>query len=114
MRVQDAKRRRYARRPLPPLPDDELRWRRFLAELPERIEAIRAEDGLFCRACGSTMPAPVQWKRCSRCNDLLPLDQYHRDRSQAGGRVSACKACTRQDNARQYLARKRKALRRAS
>ncbi|MDD3072004.1 MAG: hypothetical protein PHX88_12515 [Methanoculleus horonobensis] len=34
-------------------------------------------------------------KRCSKCGDIKPLDEFHRDRRSPDGHVWACKACTR-------------------
>lgn len=32
-------------------------------------------------------------KPCTRCGEVRPLDEYHRDRRRADGRVSRCKSC---------------------
>ena len=35
-------------------------------------------------------------KRCSRCGETKPLDDYHNDRSKPDGKVTTCRACLRE------------------
>lgn len=39
-----------------------------------------------------TVDEPVS-KRCSRCGEVKPLDDFHRHRSRRDGRQPFCKAC---------------------
>ena len=41
-------------------------------------------------------------KRCTKCGALLPLDQFHRNRSRKDGRQSLCKPCNIERNKRWY------------
>jgi hypothetical protein len=42
---------------------------------------------------GPQMPAPA-YKRCSKCGEDRPLDDFYRDRAKADGRRASCKECT--------------------
>jgi 5-methylcytosine-specific restriction endonuclease McrA len=46
------------------------------------------------------MTADTAVKRCTKCGRTLPLDAYHVHRRGAQGRRSACRECTRAENAR--------------
>lgn len=41
-------------------------------------------------------------KRCSMCQQWLPLDEFHRNRSRRDGRQNACKPCNIARNQRWY------------
>ncbi len=44
----------------------------------------------------------VPQKRCSMCKKLLPLEQFHRNRTRGDGRQSMCKPCNIERNQRWY------------
>jgi hypothetical protein len=91
----------YKQRPLGPSDEDRLRWQRFLAELPERINQIRFEEaGALCPTCGSTTPKVVERKACVMCSRTLPLAAFDRYRAAADGRDSRCKECRSAANKR--------------
>ncbi len=97
----------YKQRPLGPSDEDRLRWQRFLAELPERIAHIRAEEApLLCPTCGSTTPAPVERKVCRKCHRDLPMSSFSRNRTSKDGRQFWCRWCLRPINAAQAKARR--------
>jgi hypothetical protein len=47
-------------------------------------------------------------KRCSKCGDDKPLEEYHRSPSSRDGRMSRCKECRIQDS-RDYSLRRQRA-----
>ena len=51
-------------------------------------------------------------KRCAKCGETKTLDDFHRSASGHAGRASRCKQCRNEDS-RQYLARRRVAEGRA-
>lgn len=86
----------YKQRPLGPSDEDRLRWQRFLDELPERIDQMRADEApLLCPTCGSTTPPVIERKWCCRCQEWLPASAFYRNRSKPDGRDAHCKACRR-------------------
>ena len=42
------------------------------------------------------------YKRCTMCKQLLPLEEFHRNRSRRDGRQNACKPCNIARNQRWY------------
>ena len=41
-------------------------------------------------------------KTCTKCGETKPLDDFHRDKTRAGGRRPECKECVREDLRRYY------------
>ena len=41
-------------------------------------------------------------KTCTKCGETKPLDDFHRDKTRAGGRYPHCKECVREYNRRHY------------
>ena len=41
-------------------------------------------------------------KTCTKCGETKPLDDFHRDKTRAGGRYPHCKECRRERNRRRY------------
>ena len=41
-------------------------------------------------------------KTCTKCGVVKPLDDFHRDKTRAGGRYPHCKECRRERNRRHY------------
>jgi hypothetical protein len=48
--------------------------------------------------------------RCPRCERVLPLVEFARDRSKASGHKSWCKACDRAKSKRYYAANRERVL----
>lgn len=97
---------------------DAERWLRFVAELPERIAQIRAEEAPHvCPTCGSTTPEVIERRVCARCHLPRPISEFHRNRSKAGGRRYHCRECASVKRAERWQREKRLAagvLRKAS
>ena len=88
---------------------DAASWQRFVAELPERIAAIRLEDAPpICPTCGSTTTPVIERKTCSACRQPLPLSAFYRNRTHQDGRDSYCRDCRRQVRAAQWQREKRR------
>jgi uncharacterized C2H2 Zn-finger protein len=48
--------------------------------------------------------------RCPRCERVLPVSDFARDRSKASGHKSRCKACDREKARRYYAANRERVL----
>jgi hypothetical protein len=83
-------RRTFALRPHP----DALLWDAFCRDIEGRIHAVRAEQAdTVCSTCGSTTPEVVDRKWCPRCQALLSVERFSRDRVRSDGRHPICKSC---------------------
>ena len=51
-------------------------------------------------------------KTCTKCGETKPLDDFHRDKTKAGGRKSNCKECERERKRRFYEENREKVLER--
>ena len=45
-------------------------------------------------------------KRCCRCGNVKPMEQYNRDRNRPDGRIAACNACRNDYSKARYHAKK--------
>lgn len=52
-------------------------------------------------------------KQCSCCNQVLPVEMFHKDRNNRDGMRSQCKACTRLSQAAYFAKRGGRAIRQA-
>lgn len=101
-------RRAAAARPHP----DAVLWDAFCRDIEDRILAVRAEQSdTVCSTCGSTTPEVVDRKWCPRCQALLAVERFSRDRVRADGRHPICKSC---ESARGKAYRTRRALGRSA
>lgn len=41
-------------------------------------------------------------KRCSKCHDVKPLDDFHKNKAHSDGRANYCKECTKKNCKKQY------------
>lgn len=52
----------------------------------------------------------VEVKECTKCKNVLPLDEYHNDQTKKSGKQAMCKACKNQKN-REYQQANRERIR---
>lgn len=101
----------WARRPLPPRPEDAARWAEFCESVVDRIEAFRMSEcpDPVCPTCGSSAYRPERW--CSICYTTKPLSEFTRDKRLSHGRAYGCKACRRVIRRERYRREKIAAVR---
>ena len=52
----------------------------------------------------------METKRCTKCGEVKPLDEYHKDKRRGDGRRSDCRTCVKARDAEHYQANRERKL----
>lgn len=71
------------------------------------IEALSAYAGVFGQVLLiGPPPVPAGYKRCTRCEEVLPLEDFTREKRMRDGRGSRCKGCDADASLASYYRRR--------